>query len=111
MSFENGYQPGQHDYEHRNVSSTDIIHDAVIYYVVTIIHVVLLPVYMFLVWYFLYKLCIQPANRKKMALVLGTLSHAVNESKEEKGYGNNTAKKNTKRTEEHDPLSPDTSLV
>lgn len=97
MSLENGYHYHQehHDYKHQNVSSTAMSEDEVFYYVVMIIHVVLVPVYIFLLGYFSYKLCIQPIKKKKMTVVLGTLNHAANENTQE----------------DHDPLSPDTSLI
>ena len=104
MSLEHGYYHQEHhDYKHQNVSSTVMSEDEVFYYIVMIIHVVLVPIYIFLLGYFSYKLCIQPAERKKMALVLGTLNHAVKEEINEDTTDNTQ--------EEHDPLSPDTSLV
>lgn len=104
MSLENGYHYHQehHDYKHQNVSSTAMSEDEVFYYVVMIIHVVLVPVYIFLIGYFSYKLCIQPIKRKKMTVVLGTLNHAIEGSE---GKSENIIQ------EDHDPLSPDTSLV
>ena len=104
MSLEHGFYHQEH---HQNISSTAISEDEVFYYVVIIIHVVLVPVYIFLIGYLSYKLCIQPAKRKKMALVLGTLNHAV---RKETCINKNTTV-NEIIQEPHDPLSPDTSLV
>ncbi len=106
MPLEHGYYHQEHyDYKHQNVSSTAMSEDEVFYYVVMIIHVVLVPVYIFLIGYFSYKLCIQPAKRKKMTVVLGTLNHAVKEEINEDTTDNENIQ------EDHDPLSPDTSLI
>ena len=156
MPLEHGYYHQEHqNYRHQNVSSTAMSENEVFYYLVMIIHVVLVPVYIFLIGYILYKMCIQPAKRKKMALVLGTLNHAVKEEINKDTTDNENTKKNegptpinlmlfgserrglvstigfprspsilkftvkektdfnkdTTTQEEHDPLSPDTSLV
>ncbi len=159
MSVETGYHYHQEHYNYniyQNESSTAMSEDIVFYYVVMILHVVFVPVYLVLIGYFSYKLCVKPAKRKKMALVLGTFNHAVEENSEEEIIPNENTKKNERPTpinlmlfgserrglvstigfprspsilrsavkeetgfntdnentqEEHDPLSPDTTLI
>ena len=105
MPIENAYHQEHYDYKHQNVTSMAMSEDEVFYYVVMITHIVLVPVYLFFIAYFSHKLCIQPIKRKKMTVVLGTLNHAVEENEV------TTLDKNTQEDQDHDPLSPDTSLV